>query len=91
MSRHTLERALSSIKMARCGILNTVQMSPHPESKELRGLMTLVKKVKDPYHGYRLVYNADLIDDSWEECLEWWLHDEERWRKARMGSLESKD
>lgn len=63
--------------------LKTVQMTKYPESKEMRGLMELTKKVPDKKMGWRLTYESPLYDRTNEETLDEWLGREERWQKQR--------
>ena len=63
--------------------LKTVQMTKYPESKEMRGLMELTKKVPDKKMGWRLTYESPLYDRTNEETLDKWLRREERWQKQR--------
>ena len=63
--------------------LKTVQMTKYPESKEMRGLMELTKKVPDKKMGWRLTYESPLYDRTNEETLDEWLRWEERWQKQR--------
>lgn len=63
--------------------LKTVQMTKYPESKEMRGLMELTKKVPDKKMGWRLTYESPLYDRTNEETLDEWLRREERWQKQR--------
>ena len=63
--------------------LKTVQMTKYPESKEMRGLMELTKKVPAKKMGWRLTYESPLYDRTNEETLDEWLRREERWQKQR--------
>lgn len=63
--------------------LKTVQMTKYPESKEMRGLMELTKKVPDKKMGWRLTYESPLYDRTNKETLDEWLRREERWQKQR--------
>ena len=63
--------------------LKTVQMTKYPESKEMRGLMELTKKVPDKKMGWRLTYESPLYDRTNDETLDEWLGREERWQKQR--------
>lgn len=63
--------------------LKTVQMTKYPESKEMRGLMELTKKVTDKKMGWRLTYESPLYDRTNDETLDEWLRREERWQKQR--------
>lgn len=61
--------------------IKTVQMTKHPDSQGVRGLMTKTNTVKDPRYGYKLTYTAKLEDISIQEALMEWLKDERKYRK----------
>ena len=82
MTRQSLSVVLPDIALARCDHLVTAQLTQYPEAKEYRGIMKLVKRKKDPHHGFRLIYNGPLMEETWDEILKLWFKDEERWRKA---------
>ena len=63
--------------------LRTVQMTKYPEAKEMRGLMKLVNREKDPKGGYRLTYLSDLKDRNEQETLIEWLRREKQWKAER--------
>jgi hypothetical protein len=63
--------------------VQTSQLSRHPESKEMRGMMRLKSKSKDGKHGYKLVYQTEATDDAWQESYESWYKDELRYQHAR--------
>lgn len=69
-------------KETTCGVM-TVMITKYPESKEMRGLMKLVKKDKDPTQGFKLQYRTDLKDRTTKETLREWLTKEEQWNRAR--------
>ena len=83
LTRDAIRLVLSSVMLSRCEMLVTAQMSPYPESKEYRGIMTLEKRKKDPVHGYRLIYTAPIVEQSWPDVFATWIKDEDRWRNAR--------
>lgn len=63
--------------------IKTVQMTKHPESQGVRGLMTKINTVKDPRHGYKLTYAAELEDMTPQEALMDWLKAEKQYAKAK--------
>ena len=63
--------------------LKTVQMTRHPEAKEMRGLMEMTKRATDKKAGYRLTYESPLYDRNAKQALKEWLGREERWQKQR--------
>lgn len=72
----------SSMHIAACEGLVTVEMTRHPEAKGLRGLMKLQDRQKHP-DGWKLVYQADWSGQNLEETVSSFLEKEEKWRKAR--------
>jgi hypothetical protein len=78
MSRDTVSLVLSDVEMYRCGGVRTAQFTKHPEAKETRGLMTLTDRKPHPTQGYRLIYEGLLSDESWDDCLNWWINSETR-------------
>ena len=66
--------------------LKTVQMTKYPEAKEMRGIMKLTKREKDPKFGYRLTYVSDLKDRTEKQTLAEWLRRENKWRTERAKS-----
>lgn len=97
---YRLNRLLTMIAQNRAFILNlctdlekekvktlkTVQMTKYPEAKEMRGIMKLEKRDKDPKFGYRLTYISELKDRTEQETLAEWLRREEKWRTERQKS-----
>jgi hypothetical protein len=78
LSRDTIQLSLSNVEMFRCGGVRTANLTKYPEAKENRGLMTLTEKKTHPVHGYRLIYQAPISEDTWKEDMLWWLNSEIR-------------
>lgn len=78
LSRDTLMLAMSDVEMYRCAGVRTANFTKYPEAKENRGLMTLMERKTHPTHGYRLIYEAPISEDSWKESLSWWATTENR-------------
>jgi hypothetical protein len=76
----------AQIWLAMAGRILTVEMTRHPEAKGLRGLMKMVVRHKDGKDGWRLIYEADLGDRSYDDCLQEWLKKEEQWQTSRKKS-----
>lgn len=63
--------------------LVTIEMTQHPESKGLRGLMKLDSRTKH-LDGYRLIYGADWLPAKTnQEILKEFLVKERQWQKSR--------
>jgi hypothetical protein len=78
LSRDTLLLAMSDVEMYRCAGVRTANFTKYPEAKENRGLMTLTDRKPHPTHGYRLIYEAPISEDTWAEALQWWINTESR-------------
>lgn len=74
---------LDDIQKEYIGGVMTVMITKYPESKEMRGIMKLVKKEKDDKCGYKLQYRTDIKDRTVKETMTEWMNKEEQWRKAR--------
>jgi hypothetical protein len=64
----------------------TAQLSRHPEAKLYRGVMKLKSRKPDPVHGFRLLYEGNIVDRTPEETLALWLQQEQRRQAARSSS-----
>ena len=69
-------------KISTVGV-KTQMITKYPESKEMRGIMKLVDRVKDKEHGYRLWYRCDILDMSFEDIIKEWVKKEAAWEKNR--------
>jgi len=87
-NKSTLKMVLTDYDVSRFGKLISAQMTKYPESKEMRGIMKLAKKKKDPKAGYRLVYESAIHDRSNSETLIEWLKKEQTWKKERTKAKE---
>jgi len=83
-TRTAAEVAMDPWVLALTRRLVTVEYSPYPEAKGLRGIMKLQERTPDPRFGQRLVYGTDLLDRSLAETLEEWKRRETQWRKHRQ-------
>jgi hypothetical protein len=59
--------------------IQTTAFSLHPDSSKYRGVMTLRSRTELPDKTFKLVYVADVTDETFEEILP-------KWRKMRGGS-----
>ena len=83
VNKEQVWRFLDDIGKERTKGVMTTMLTKYPESKEMRGLMKLTGKDKDPKNGYKLKYRTDLKDRTKEETLREWTEKEERWKNAR--------
>jgi hypothetical protein len=72
----------AQIWLAMAGRIITVEMTRHPEAKGLRGLMKMVVRHKDGKDGYRLIYEAELGDQPFDDVLRQWLKKEAQWKAS---------
>ena len=78
---HTLLDSLEREKVVK---IRTAMLTRFPENKEVRGIMKLVNRVNDKQNGYKLTYEADIIDGRTEQStLAEWLRKEKAWQKSR--------
>jgi len=83
MNRHVFEAFLSDYYTTRVTAVMTVQQTPHPESKEMRGLMKLKNRKPHPRYGYKLVYTGPVDEEPLITIVPRWLKREKHWLKAR--------
>lgn len=62
----------------------TAQLTPHPEVKGNRGMMTLISRKPDPVYGNRLIYWAAASDESYDDALRGWLSIETKYQANRV-------
>ena len=64
--------------------MRTAMLTRYPENKEVRGIMKLVNRVEDKKNGYKLTYEAELVEGRTEQqTLQEWLRRENEWQKNR--------
>lgn len=64
----------------------TVMITKYPESKEMRGIMKLVKKEKDDKCGFKLQYRTPICDRTAKETVIQWLQKEDQWKRKKGSS-----
>lgn len=68
--------------------IRTAMLTKYPENKEVRGIMKLDSRVPDKQNGFKLTYEAPLIDGrSEQETLIQWLRKEKQWRENRAKAM----
>ena len=82
-NKEFIETICNDLERQRVRGIKTVQMTKHPESQGMRGLMTKTNTVKDPRHGYKLTYSSELEDMTPQEALMDWLKAERQYAKAK--------
>lgn len=75
---------LDEIEREKCVKMRTAMLTKHPENKEVRGIMKLVNRQPDKEQGFKLTYEADLIEGRDEKAtLKEWLGKEKKWQENR--------
>lgn len=83
---------LDSIEQEKVVKMRTVMLTRYPENKEVRGIMKLVNRAEDKQNGYKLTYEAELIEGrSEQQTLIEWLRREKQWQTNRAKASRSKD
>lgn len=68
----------------RTTVVRTAMLTKYPENKEVRGLMKMTDRKKDKVNGFKLTYEAPIINGRTEkQALEEWLRREREWQKQR--------
>jgi hypothetical protein len=64
--------------------MRTAMLTKYAENKEVRGIMKLVNRQTDAKNGYKLTYEADLVEGRDEKAtLTEWLRREKKWQENR--------
>lgn len=83
-NRQLVDSLLDEVDRAKVTKMRTAMLTRHPENKEVRGIMKMVNRAKDKENGYKLTYEADLVEGrSDKETLVEWLRRERKWQMAR--------
>lgn len=83
---------IEKIKYEKIKKIRTAMLTKYPENKEVRGIMKLVNRTNDKHNGYKLTYEAELINGrSEQQTLEEWLRREKQWQMSRTKTSRSKD
>lgn len=88
-NRNFIMGICTDLEREKAKTLKTVQMTKYPEAKEMRGIMKLEERKKDPKFGYRLTYKSDFKDRTEQQTLVEWLRREHKWQKERAKSKTS--
>lgn len=92
-NRDFVDTLLDNIEQEKVTKMRTAMLTRYPENKEVRGIMKLVNRVEDKKNGYKLTYEAELVEGRTEQqTLQEWLRRENEWQKNRTkASSKSKD
>ena len=86
-NKNFIEGICNDLEREKAKNLRTVQMTKYPEAKEMRGIMKLIERKKDPKFGFRLTYKSELKDRTEQETLCEWLEREIKWQIQRAKDL----
>lgn len=92
-NREFVDTLLDNIEQEKVTKMRTAMLTRYPENKEVRGIMKLVNRIEDKKNGYKLTYEAELVEGRTEQqTLQEWLRRENEWQKNRAkASSKSKD
>lgn len=83
-NKKLVDSLLDHIEQERVVKMRTTMLTRYPENKEVRGIMKLVNRVEDKQNGYKLTYEADLIEGRTElQTLNEWLGREQEWQRNK--------
>jgi hypothetical protein len=83
-NRAFVDSLLDNIEKEKVTKMRTAMLTRYPENKEVRGIMKLVNRAEDKQNGYKLTYEADLVEGRTEQqTLAEWLRREKQWQKNR--------
>ncbi len=76
--RETVDLIVPPWQACRARQVMTVNLTKYPEAKQNRGLLKLVDRQTSKDHGFKLIYAADLRDQTAQEAYDKWLTRETR-------------
>ena len=93
-NREFVDTLLDNIEQEKVTKMRTAMLTRYPENKEVRGIMKLVNRIEDKKNGYKLTYEAELVEGRTEQqTLQEWLRREKRMaeEQSKKASSKSKD
>lgn len=91
-NRAFVDTLLDNIEQEKVVKMRTAMLTRYPENKEVRGIMKLVNRAEDKQNGYKLTYEAELVEGrSEQQALIEWLRREKQWQTNRAKASRSKD
>lgn len=79
-----VDTLLDDIDQEKVTKMRTAMLTKYAENKEVRGIMKLVNRQEDAKNGYKLTYEAALVDGRDEKAtLAEWLRREKQWQQKR--------
>lgn len=83
-NKQFVDTMLDDIEKEKVVKMRTAMLTKYPENKEVRGIMKLINRQSDKEHGFKLTYEADLVENRTDrEALRDWLRREAKWQENR--------
>lgn len=83
-NRSLTDTVTNDFERERVGCVRTAMLTKYPENKEVRGIMKMTERKKDKEHGFKLTYEAPIIEGRSEKAtLTEWLRREKEWQAKR--------
>jgi len=84
-NRKFVDTLLDDIDKEKVVKMRTAMLTKYAENKEVRGIMKLVNRQEDSKNGYKLTYEAALVEGRDEKAtLAEWLRREKKWQESRQ-------
>ena len=84
-NRKFVDTLLDDIDKEKVVKMRTAMLTKYAENKEVRGIMKLVNRQEDAKNGYKLTYEAALVEGRDEKAtLAEWLRREKKWQESRQ-------
>ena len=84
-NRQFVDTLLDDIDKEKVVKMRTAMLTKYAENKEVRGIMKLVNRQEDAQNGYKLTYEASLVEGRDEKAtLAEWLRREKKWQESRQ-------
>lgn len=84
-NREFCDTLLDELDREKVTKIRTAMITKYPENKEVRGIMKLCSRAVDKQQGYKLTYEAPIINTrSEKKTLTEWLRKEKQWQENRV-------
>ena len=84
-NREFCDTLLDELDREKVTKIRTAMITKYPENKEVRGIMKLCSRAVDKQQGYKLTYEAPIVNTrSEKETLTEWLRKEKQWQENRV-------
>lgn len=83
-NRSLTDTVTNDFERERVVCVRTAMLTKYPENKEVRGIMKMTERKKDKEYGFKLTYEAPIIEGRSEKAtLTEWLRREKEWQAKR--------